>query len=157
MHSYLKAQLSPTLGFLSATIASTPSALSLAASTMPLQAVVSKHLLDPLAVGTPGADHNTHAFPPPMIKTSVSMSSEPVRSLPGDVRRPVSAGKPLNSSSQVERIQIFHSNAPPSSPSLAWGSNVIRPLHAAPGAAVSNLKAKLIHCYTAHKTHITCC
>ena len=92
-----------------------------------------------------------------MIKTSVSMSSEPVKSRPGDVSRSVSAGKPWNSSSQVDRIQIFHSNGLPSSPSRAWGSSVILPLHAAPGADVSNLKAKLIHFCVTHKTYIRCC
>lgn len=87
----------------------------------------------------------TYAFPPPIIKTSVSIFSRPSNCLPGDLSRDSSSDCKSRFSSLVFKIQIFQSTGFFSS--LLIGRSKSLPLHVAAGKLVLKLSEQSMNCY----------
>ena len=85
----------------------------------------------------------TYAFPPPIIKTSVSNVAMPSNCLPGDLSNASSSCCTSKPSRNVLRTQIFHSIV---SLRLLTGSRTTFPLHVAPGEAVRKEIPQSMNC-----------
>lgn len=88
----------------------------------------------------------TYAFPPPMMKTSVSNVARPSKRLLGEYSKFTSSDWTSKLSSLVLKIQIFHSTES----SFFTGRRTNFPLHTAAGELVLNNSPQSINC-CAHK------